>query len=207
MASNVQAAQTLLAHEVHTHLITDVTAVGSTLDVKTSLLAGIYVYHANIETTANAIGVKYILQASWNTTSSVNEDWVEILTFVTGVTSAVATEIAGTEAIGQTQITVDADPTAAFVRGANIYIEDKGTVADGEWSKVDHSVAATDVFIVDGLTSAKDAADTMWTQAERFYATVDLGGFQFVRMIMQHTAATGSNIHFKAEMVEVTGFA
>jgi len=207
MANNTQAAQTLLSHQAHTHSITDVTAIGSTLDVKTSLSAGIWVYHANIETTANATGVKYILQGSWNTTSTVNEDWVDIITFQTGTVAAVAAEIAGAEAIGQTQITVDADPTAAFLRGIDIYIEDTGTVTDGEWAKTDHSVAATDVFIVDGLTVAKDASDTMWTQAEKFYTSVDLGGFQFVRMIMQHTAVTGSNIHFKAEMVEVTDFA
>lgn len=206
MANNTQAAQTLLSHQAHTHSITDVTAIGSDLDVKTSLSAGIYIYHANIETTANATGVEYILQGRWSTGATSDEDWVDILTFQTGVVAAVATEIAGNEAAGQTSITVDADPTAAFTRGIKCYVEDKSVVADGEWAIVDHSVAVTDVFIVDGLTNAKDASDTMWTQAEMYYTTVGLGGFNFVRMLMQHTAVTGSNIHFKAEMVEVTSF-
>lgn len=206
MADNTQAAVTLLSHQAHTHSITDVTAVGTEADVRTFLSAGIFVYHANIETTANATGVKYILQGRWPTASGVDEDWIDIVTFQTGTTAAVATEIAGTEAAGQTQITVDADPTAAFTRGIECYVEDKSVVADGEWARVDHSVAATDVFLVDGITNAKDSADTIWTQAETYYTTIGLGNFSWVRMIMQHTAVTGSNIHFKAEMVEVTDF-
>ncbi len=206
MADNTQAAVTLLSHQAHTHSITDVTAIGADADVRTFLSAGIWVYHANIETTANATGVDYILQGRWSTGATSDEDWVDILTFRTGTTAAVATEIAGTEAAGQTSITVDADPTAAFTRGIKIYIEDKSVAADGEWATVDHSVAVTDVFIVDGLTNGKDSADTMWTQAESYYTTIGLGGFSYVRMLMQHTAATGSNIHFKAEMVEVTDF-
>lgn len=208
MATFTQAAQTIFSHQAHTHSITDVSQVGSTLDVKTSLSGRVYFYHANIETTANATGVKYIIQGSWNTTSSVDEDWIDLITFQTGVTAAVATEIAGTEAIGQTQITVDADPTAAFTRGIRCYVEDKGTVADGEWARVDHSVAVTDVFLVDGLTSAKDSVDTIWTKAEVFSADIpNLSGCNFIRGLMLHTAVTGSNIHFKAELVEVTAIA
>jgi len=206
MADVTQAASTLAAHQAHTHSVTGVHVAGAEVDVRTMIAAMIYVYHANIETTANATGVQYILQGRWSTGGTVNEDWVDLVTFHTGVTAAVATEIAGNEAAGQTSIDVDADPTAAFLRGVDVYVEDKGTLADGEWGKCSHSVTGTPhtVNLVDGLTNAKDASDTIWTQAETFSALVDLSGLSYVRLLMLHTAATGSNIHFKAQMVAYT---
>lgn len=207
MADNTQAASTLAAHQAHTHSTTDVSQTNAEVDVRTWLRGQIYVYHANIETTANATGVDYLIQGRWTTGASVNEDWIDLIPFRTGTTAAVAAEISGAEAGGETTIAVDADPTAAFTRGADIYIADNGTVADGEWGKVSHSAAGPDIVtIVDGLTNAKDAADTMWTQAETFSALLDLSGLSWVRLLMMHTAATGSDIHFKAEMVSVTDF-
>ncbi len=206
MADVTQAAHTLAAHQAHTHSTTDVSQTNTEVDVRSMIEAMIYVHHANIETTANATGVQYILQGRWSTGATVNEDWVDLITFQTGTTAAVAAEIAGNEAAGQTSIDVDADPTAAFTRGINVYVEDKGTVADGEWGKCSHSVTGTPhtVNLVDGLTNAKDSADTIWTQAEVFAAMIDLSGLSYVRLLMLHTAATGSNIHFKAEMVAFT---
>ena len=208
MADYTQAAATLLAHQAHTHAVTDVSQVGTEVDVRTFLSGQVFVYHANIETTANATGVQYKIQGRWSTGANVNEDWIDLMTFQTGEVSAVAAEIAGSEAAGQTSITVDADPTGAFTRGILCYIEDTSVVADGEWNQVDHSVAVTDVFLIDGLTNAKDAADTIWTKAERFTAKiVDFGGMSYIRAIMLHTAATGSDIHFKAELVSATDIA
>lgn len=206
MADVTQAAHTLAAHQAHTHSVTDVSQTNTEIDVRTFIAGQIYVYHANIETTANATGVEYILQGRWPTGADVNEDWVDLITFQTGVTAAVAAEIAGNEAAGQTSIDVDADPTAAFLRGIDVYVEDKGYVTDGEWGKCSHSVTGTPhtVNLVDGLANAKDSDDTIWTQAEVFSAMVDLSGLSYVRLLMLHTAATGSNIHFKAEMVAFT---
>jgi len=209
MATYTQAAQTILSHQAHTHSTIDVSVVGSALDVKTSLSGTVYFYHANIETTANATGVEYILQGSWNTTSSVNEDWIDLITWQTGTTAAVASEITGTEASGETTIAVDADPTAAFTRGIQIYIQDAGTLANSEWARCSHSATSADIVtIMDGLTTGKDAADTMWTQAESAAFNIpNLSGMNFIRGIVLHTASTGSNIHFKMELVEVTAIA
>ena len=207
MADPTQQAVTLLSHQAHTHATTDVNVVGTEQDVRTWISGTFYVYHANIETTANATGVEYALQARWSTGANVNEDWIDVISFGTGTTAAVAAEITGAEAAAETTIAVDADPTAAFTSTSVIYIEDKGTVADGEWGEVDHSTAGPDIVIItDGLTNAKDAADTMWTQAERFISNVDLSGFSYVRALVRHSAATGSNIHFKSELVAVTDF-
>ncbi len=209
MADNTQAIVELIPPTAFTHTAATLSGltIGADTDVRTFLTGGFHVFHANVETTANAVGVQYKIQGRYSAAATSDEDWIDIVTFVTGVTAAVAAEVAGSEAADQTSIDVDADPTAAFTRGAKIYIQDTTTVANSEWAEVDFSVAVTTVNLVDGLTNAKDAADTIWTQAETFYSQFDLGGFSYVRAIVQHTAATGSNIEFKVEMVQVTDFA
>ncbi len=193
MAANVQAIVELIAPTAFTHTAATLsgTTLGADTDVRTSLSAGIWIYHANVETTANATGVQYKLQGRYSAAATSDEDWVTFHTFQTGTTAAVAAEVAGTEAAGQTSIDVDADPTAGFTRGLVVYVQDTTTVADSEWAQVDFSVAVTTVNLVDGLTNAKDAADTIWTQAETNYSTHDLGGFSWIRAVVFHTAATG----------------
>ncbi len=207
MAANVQAIVELIAPTAFTHTAATLSGltIGGDKDIKTSLYAGIYIYHAAVET-VTPLGTDYKIQLRWSTGATQDEDWATVYTFTTGLTAAVAAEIAGTEAAGTTQIVVDADPTAAFTRGIKCYAQDTTTVADSEWAEVDFSVAVTDVNLVDGLTVGKDAADTLWTQAETNYTTIDLGGASFIRCIVQHTGATGPNLEFKVEMVEVTAF-
>lgn len=208
MADITQVANTLSTHVPHTHSTVDVSQADTEVDVRTYVSGTIYVYHANVETTANATGVQYIIQGRWTTGAAVNEDWIDLVTFQTGTTAAVASEITGNEAGGETSIAVDADPTASFLRGIPVYIEDKGVVADGEWGRCNYSATGADiVHLVDGLTNAKDSADTIWTQAETFCSgPIDLSGISYVRHLMLHTAATGSDIHYKVEMVSFTDF-
>lgn len=209
MADNTQAVVELIAPTAFTHVgaTASGTTIGADIDIRTFLSAGFHIFHANVETTANATGVEYKIQVRYSTAATSDEDWITLYTFQTGTTAAVAAEIAGTEAAGQTSIDVDADPTAAFTRGIVCYVQDTTTVADSEWAQVDFSVAVTTVNLVDGLTNAKDSADTIWTKAETNYSTHDLGGYSWVRAVVVHTAATGSNIEFKVEMVQVTDFA
>ena len=208
MADNTQAIVELIAPTAFTHTAATLSGltIGADFDIRTFLSAGIYIYHANVETTANATGVQYKIQLRYSAAATSDEDWVTVYTFQTGVTAAVAAEVAGVEAAGQTSIDVDADPTTAFTRGVKCYIQDTTTVADSEWAEVDFSVAVTTVNLVDGLTNAKDAADTIWTQAETNYTELSLGHASYIRCIVQHTAATGANIEFKVEMVELTDF-
>ena len=140
--------------------------------------------------------------------AAANEDWTDLYTFETGTSPAVAAEISGTEAAGETTIAVDADPTAAFTRGIPVYIQDTGTLTDGEWGRCSHSATAADIVtLMDGLTNAKDATDTIWTQAESMtFSGIDLTGLSYVRMIVIHSAATGSNIEFKATLLSMTDF-
>lgn len=207
MADVTQAASTLLSHQLLTNAATaaGLSVVGSEVDVRTFLSATVYVYHAYIEAAANDPGIEYHLQGRWSTGTTVDEDWITLWTFQAGIAAAVAAEISGTEAAGETTIAVDADPTAAFTPGIEVYIEDTGTVANGEWSRVVLSTTAADIVnIVDGLTNAKDSADTIWTQASTFSGSVDLSGISYVRMIVVNRDGSGADVHFKAEMISFT---
>lgn len=212
MAAPVQGITTLLAHQLLTNDPTSAAAmsiVGTEVDVRTWLSAKVYVYHAVIEAAANDPGISYILQSRWSTASGLNEDWIPVWTFTSGSASGVASEITGTEAIGEQSIAVDADPTASFTPGTECYVEDTGVVADGEWGRVALSETSADIVnLVDGLTTAKDSADTIWTQAGTFQGTVSLAEVSWLRMIVQTTSTSaGADIHFKANMVQFQSFA
>lgn len=209
MADVTQSPATLLSHQLLTNAATaaGLSVVGTEVDVRTWIAARAYLYHALIEAATNSPGVEYKLQGRWSTGASVDEDWVDLLVFTSNTNAGVASEISGSEAAGQTTIAVDADPTATFTPGIEIYIEDTGTLANSEWGRVAISATAADIItLVDGLTNAKDAADTIWSGAQTFQGVVDLSGISWVRMIVQGFDTTGADIHFKAEMVAFTDF-
>ena len=198
MADFTVSDLTLQTHAALTH--PDIN-VGSAVDVDTFLAGKVYIYHANTEVTANATGVSYILQASSQTTG--NEDWVDITEIVTGTTAANLAAIAGTEAAAETTLAVGAGEEASFAVGQKVYIWDTSTEADSEWGQVD--VLPTNVItVMDGLTNGKDSADKILNQAELFFIHLDLAGVRRMRLIVLHRAATGSNIAFKANVINAT---
>lgn len=203
MADYTETEYTLLAHQEHTHSTTDTWIIGTEQDVQTQLGGTIYVYHANIETTANATGVKYILQGRpVHDGAAVHERWTDLVVFQTGTTAAVRAQIvAAGEAAAQTELEVKADPTAAFLSGLDVYMHEAIAVANGEWGKCDYSKSIGGplhyVYVVDGLTGAMVEDDEIWTQAETFATEVDLAGIAYVRAVVNHLAATGSDIVFE----------
>ena len=210
MADVTQAAITLIAHTSMTNAATraGLNAVGADQDIRTYISGMVYVYHAIVEAAANDPGIDYILQGRWSTGATSDEDWIDLWTFTTGTTAAVAAVIQTTEAAAETTIGVESDPTAAFTPGTLVYIDDATATADGEWNRVAISEAGSPpvVTIVDGLTNAKAASDNIWTQAELFVGSVDLSGMSYVRMVVQGSDTTGANTHFKAHMVAFTDF-
>lgn len=205
MADATKGNVTLLTHQSLINAATDAGLLvkGPEIDVESWLSIGVYVHHAIVEAAVNDPGIAYILQGRAPTAAGVDSRWVEIDRFTSATTAAVTSEITGVESIGSRVIEVDADPTASFSSGDNIYIQDTGVVADGEWASVAIAVTASDVITLhDGLTKAKDAADTIWSQAEEFYATYSLSEIRWIRMIVQNfDGATGANVHFAAEAV------
>jgi len=198
MADFTVSELTLQAHAALTH---PGISVGTPVDVDTFLAGKIYIYHANTETTANATGASYIVQASSKT--SGDEDWTDITEIITGTTAANLANIAGSEAAAETTLGVVAGEEAAFAVKQKIYIRDTTTEADSEWGQID--VLPTDIITVfDGLTNAKDSADDILNQAEVFFLHVDLAGIRRIRLVVHHRAATGSNIAFKSNIINAT---
>lgn len=182
----------LLAHQALTH---PDSFVGTAQSVAGYLSGTVFIWHANVEVTANATGVSYKVQVSPE--ASGNEDWQTVATFITGTTAAETEALTATEPVSETVIAVAS--TTNFTVGDIIYIQDAGTLADSEWAEVENVVTNTSVDIIDGLTNAKDSSDFLWDQAERFVLHLsDLAGISRVRVVVVHRAATGSDIHFKA---------
>jgi len=186
----------VLAHQAITH---PGSVAGSNIAVADDLAATIVIYHANIETTANAIGVRYYIQTS-PSSGTDNDDWGTIAQFQTTETPANLANLAGSEAIGQTVLDVVAGEESGFSANQQLYIRDTGTLADSEWALCD-GTATDDIKVVDGITRAKDSADDILNEAEIFIAQLDLTAAKRLRIVVVHRAATGSDIHTKAIMV------
>ncbi len=198
MADVTQTLSELLAHQLITH---PAIKVGTAVDVLGDLAATIYIYHANIEETANATGVSYLIQI--NHTSGSTQDWITVHEVITSTSAAALENLTATEPIGEKVLVVAA--TTGFAALDEVYVEDVNTLADSEWGLVELVVGATSVDLVDGLTVAKDTSDNILS-AEKFVRYLDLTGVREVRIVVIHRAATGSNIHFKAEMLRATDF-
>lgn len=198
MADFTGSDLTLAAHQALTH---PGLVVGTPVNVDAFLAAKWYLWHANIETTANATGVSYFLQASRLT--SGDNDWATISEIITGVTAAVLANIAGSEAAGQKTIAVGAGEEASFAAKELIYLRDTTTENLSEWGRVD-SLPTNIIDIWDGLTNAKDSADDILSQAEEFLLHVDLAGIFRIRLVTFHRAATGADIAFKSFLRNAT---
>lgn len=202
MADYTEQEITLLAHQEHTHSEADTWVIGTEQDVRTWLAATLHVYHGNIQGTTHSPGVKYILQGRPNHSgANDNERWADLVTFQTSMNAMGVSAIAAAgEAIGQTILSVKADPTASLSSGSKIYLEDKGVVADGEWAVVDYAAAGPDIIVVrDGITKAMVEDDGIVSEAEMWKAQVLLAGVAYVRMLVNHSMSDpGSDIHFEA---------
>lgn len=200
MADVTQAALTLLAHAALTH-------PGSKISDAAQSVVGdigmqVYLNHASIEATANATGVSYMMELTHDATN--DEHWFTVDEVVTGVAAPVTEALTATEPIGETVLACAS--TTGFSNLDQIYVQDAGTLADSEWHVVDLVTTNTSITILYGLTTQKDSADAMWTEAEKHTIYVDLTGVNRVRMSVIHRAATGSDIHFRCDAVRYTDF-
>ena len=196
MAKYTQSDHVLASHQALTHPGIFVGVTTNEIDVTTKLFGQIYIYHANIEETANVEGVRYAIQTSRLT--STDDDWLTAVEFRTDVAAAASEAMTATEAAGVKVLAVAA--ITGFVEGEYLYIQDTGALANSEWRWNDLLVASTSIDIIDGLTTGKDSSDVIFNKAEQFYAKVDFGGVKRVRLFVWHRAAAGSNLHFKADM-------
>ena len=194
MADFTQSAtQTLLTHQEITH---PANVVGSDLDCSTWLSVQITAWLANIETTANATGVAFIIQGSIETSGN---DWIDLVRFTGSITAAETEVLTATEPIAETVLALAS--TTNLVVGGLIYLADDTGVAESEWAEIVAVVTNTSITIMDGLIVAKVADDDVYTQAQRFSALVLCDGLKRIRAVVVHQAATGSDIRVKCTAV------
>lgn len=191
MATITKSYAVALAHQAVTH---PATVVGSALDVSTKLALTLALFHASVEAAANTNPGKFLVQVSG--AASGTEDWATVAEFDATISTADTEAMTATEAVGVTALAVAA--TAGFVANDILYIQDAGTVADGEWARCREIVTDTTIDLVDGLTNAKDASDVIWNDADIWTCQLDLTAIGRVRVVFQHEGAAGVNCHIKA---------
>jgi len=197
MADFTQSQVTLISHQALTH---PGSIVGSAQSVASYISAVVSIWHANVETVANAEGVRYKIQGS--PMSSGNEDWTDLFEWITGTTSAETETLTATEPQAETDLAVAA--TANFEVGDVVYVQDTGTLADSEWGEVEEVVSNVSVNLLDGLANAKDSSDVLWDQAERIAVEINCAGLSRIRVVVVHRAATGSDVHCRVETLFAT---
>lgn len=191
MATISKSYADALAHQAVTH---PATVVGSALDVSTKLALTLALFHASVEAAANTNPGKFLVQVSG--AASGTEDWATIAEFDATISTADTEAMTATEPVGEKALTVVA--TAGFAANDVLYIQDAGTVVDGEWARCREIVTDTTIDLVDGLTNAKDSSDVIWNDADIWTCQLDLTAVGRVRVVFQHEGAAGANCHIKA---------
>ena len=190
------ATQNLLTHQEITH---PANVVGTAIDCTTWLSAQITAWLANIETTANATGVAFIIQGSIETSGN---DWIDLVRFTGSITAAETEVLTATEPIAETVLAMAS--TTNLVVGDLVYVKDDTGVSESEWGEIVAVVTNTSIELMDGLIVEKVANDDVYDQAQRFSALVLCDGLKRIRAVVVHQAATGSDIRVKCTAVGAT---
>jgi hypothetical protein len=190
------ATQTLLDHQAIAH---PANVVGSAIDCSTWLSCQVTAFIGNIETTANATGVGFIIQGSIETSGN---DWIDLVRFAGSTTAAETEALTATEPIGETILALAS--TTNLLVGSFIYINDETSVATSEWGEIVKVTTNTSITLMDGLLVEKVSGDDVYTQAQRFSALVMCDGLKRIRAVVVHQAATGSDIRVLCTAVGCT---
>lgn len=171
---------------------------GTPTDVSTKLGGTAFIHFGRRAETAAGAGVNIRIEAS--SESSGDKDWFPLAIFTTGFAAASGEAVVGTEAAGQTVISVSS--TTGLSAGDLIFF-DNTTIGNSEWHRIKSIVASTSITIeeVNGLTNAQTGA-TMYDSAEFFVAHMDFTGITRIRAVADGSSFTQA---FAIEIKMVTG--
>jgi hypothetical protein len=196
----------LIDHQLVTHnpgSATEGSVIGTAIAVTSDFSGCGAFFYAPIETADPTEGAIFRLQ--YSVSASGNEDWVTLVEFITFDTAAADETLGSSESAGDTALDVT-DASTGFTVGDTIYVEDTGTVTDGEWNYVlDLDTTPPEfVHLTYGLTNAKDNSDVI-RGAEIFNYCVDLSPITRIRVTFtNNNTSTGVNCHIKATMTKFT---
>lgn len=197
MADITQAKATFISHQALAHAGM---LEGTPAAVATYLEGTITIKVANVETTANAEGVRAWIQGSFET--SGDDAWFDLITLDGTKTAAETEAMTATEPAAETVLACAS--TTNLVVGDWIYVQDASVVADGEWHKIVAVDTNASITIAYGLANEKDSSDFIWTEADVWTLHIKCEGLKRINVLVVHEAATGSNLHVLAEGVFAT---
>lgn len=184
---------------------------GATVDVSGCYAAELMIACALSSTTAQANGAEVRVQLSGNT--SGDEDWFDYMFFVGPTGTAISVALAGTEAAGQTVLSVTNPVTNNLDNeGKWLFIENT-TVANSELVFVisNSGDAGDTITIADGLTNEQTTSsnifdiDSATAEAVRTWVVPLPAGANRVRVVYNNTRdAAGSTVHTYCRITKVT---
>lgn len=152
---------------------------GSAVDVSTYYGADVRIRMGRGTGTAFTTSPIARLQATYKTSPTAN-DWVTVAEFQPAVGASIGSQaVSGTEAIGQTVITLAAGTN--FAAGDYVFFHN-GTIGNSEWSRV-LSVSGADITVEEAIVFAQTGA-TCRDQAEEYHLLLDLTSIQKIRLVI-----------------------
>ena len=183
---------------------------GATIDLTPNYDTTLHIDVALAEAAAEAIGATIVVQVSSNSTGDT--DWTALTSFGGPVGTPIAKAMGGTEAAGQTVLTV-ADPVTANLNhhGKLLFLENT-TPANSEivYSVADSGDAGDTITIQDGLANEQTAAacviwsiDGAASAVAQYNVALPMSANR-VRVIYDNILATGTDIFSRARITKVT---
>lgn len=177
----------------------DSVTAGSEVDCSTWYAAQVRIRTGRGTSTAFTVGPKVRIEGTAKT-SPTADDWTVLAEFQMQVGASIGSQaVSGTEAAGQTVITLAAGTN--FAAGDYVFFHN-GTIANSEWSRI-VSVSGADITIAEGLVNAQTGA-TCRDQAEQYTALLDLTSIQKLRIVVDG-AGSGQAVICEADAGAVTG--
>ena len=167
------------------------TVIGTVIDVQTKFSGTLYLLHAPVQATANTNPGSFLIQLSPLGTGV--EHWTTLQTLPTKAGTPADELLDAAEPAAEKVIAVTL--TAGFVAGDIVYLEDKVTLANSEWHRLQEIVTDVSINLIDGLTNAKAIGDEAFGQAEMFIVQVDLLSAGRLRVVFQHEGAVAADSH------------
>lgn len=173
-------------------------SVGSAVDVSTYYGADAKIRVGRGTSTAFTTGPTIRLEGTYKTSPSAN-DWISLAEFQVGIGASIGSQaVSGTEASGQTVVTLAAGTN--FAAGDYVFFHNT-TIGNSEWSRV-VSVSSADLTLEEAIVNAQTGA-TCRDQAEQYHVLLDLTSIQKVRLVV-YGAGSGQAVIVAAELGAVS---
>jgi hypothetical protein len=163
-----------------TSVAANVSAAGSLINVAAYYSGLLRIRLGRGSATAFTVGPKVRVEVSPETAPTAN-DWFVYATFQMAIGVSTASQLfGGSEAAGQTTLTLAA--ATNFAAGDYVFIHDS-TLNQSEWVRV-VSVSGNDIVVEEGTIFAHDTADTARDQAEQYVCALDLTAVNSLRVVV-----------------------